>query len=130
LDEVINHKEQTPKENNMYRAVILLMLASMGVIGCQKQANQNAKPQAVTSTIELKTIKCDMCVKTITRALEKVDGVQTVDVSLGRKVVNVDYDDSHIKLSALESVIAEAGYDANSTKRNDVAYQQLPECCR
>ncbi len=113
----------------MKSVVVLAIAAAVWILGCQK-APESKTNEPVTVAIETKSIKCEMCVKTISQALEKVDGVRKVQVDLGRKVVGVNYDPLRATLPALENAIAEAGYDANTIRRNDVAYRQLPECCK
>ncbi len=109
--------------------VVTIMLA---FIGCQKQ---EPKPQAAavettSATIEVKTARCESCAKTITKALDAVDGVKKVSVDLDKKVAFVEYLPAKTNLASLETAISKAGYDANSTKRDDIAYHSLDACCQ
>ena len=111
----------------------LVMLTSMLVLfGCQESKQQDAKGNVETASavIAVNTIKCESCVKTVTDALEQVEGVQKVSVDLEKKVANVQYVSAKVTLASLETAIAQAGYDANETKRSDVAYQALDKCCQ
>jgi copper chaperone CopZ len=73
--------------------------------------------------IKLPTVQCDACVLTVTKALEKVDGVSEANVDLNGKVVRT----SVVKL---EQVIVKAGYAANDKKANAESYAGLPACCK
>lgn len=111
----------------------LVVCAMMVVlVGCQKSEPQpKADAVAIASTvIEVKTAKCEACAKTITKALERVDGVEKVSVNLEGKTVLVKYVPAKVTLAGLESAIAKAGYNANSMKRDDKAYQSLDACCQ
>ncbi len=112
--------------------IIIGGLMLVAFMGCQKP---EPKPQAVTieapsATIEVKTAKCESCARTITKALEDVDGVKKASVDLSKKIVFVEYVSSKTDLASLETAISKAGYDANSTKRDDNAYHSLDACCQ
>jgi mercuric ion binding protein len=108
----------------------LSFLIILFIVGCQKTGNEKSAGNVATTSIEVKTIKCEMCVDNITKALEKVDGVQKAEVDLKKKVATVQYVPSTVTLAFLENTIAQAGYDANSLKRNEDVYKDLPRCCQ
>jgi copper chaperone CopZ len=111
----------------------LILLASLLFItaSCAKQEQQHTSDANVqTTAIAIPTVQCSMCTETITDALKEVDGVQSVDADLEKKVATVAYLPAVVDVSRLEQAIANAGYDANATKRNAEAYEKLPECCK
>ncbi|MBI5471872.1 MAG: heavy-metal-associated domain-containing protein [Ignavibacteriae bacterium] len=110
--------------------LIILFAALTFTIGCQKSELPKGEGQIATASIEVKTVKCDMCVETITKTLMHLDGVQNASVDLEKKVVAVQFAASKQTVVTLESAIAGAGYDANSVQRDEAAYKQLPECCQ
>lgn len=81
-------------------------------------------------SINVPTVKCGSCVRTVTKALTSVDGVKEVVVDKREKTALVKYDASKVKISDLEAAIAQSGYDANATKRDKDAYENLDACCR
>jgi len=109
-------------------------------IGCQnaepqktelkQQQSGSVKAEIVSAEIEVNTIKCDMCVTTITNTLDQIDGVKKVSVDFEKKKTYVEYVSSALTLSALETAIARAGYDANKVKREEAAYLNLDKCCQ
>lgn len=65
-----------------------------------------------TVTLKVKGMSCDHCVRTVTEALQRVDGVEraNVDLKAGRAVV--EYRDGGPTPRSLESVVMDEGYTA------------------
>jgi copper chaperone len=65
-------------------------------------------------TVELKVegMDCEGCVKSVTRMLSGVPGVQSVDVSLAQARAKVTYDPSKANVPAMKKAIERAGYEA------------------
>ncbi len=83
-----------------------------------------------TVEITLPSIQCGMCVKTIKKALGKVEGVIESKVDLENKKVSVTFDDSKTSLEKLEEAITSAGYDADDKLSDAEAYDKLSPCCK
>lgn len=64
-----------------------------------------------TTTIAIQGMTCSGCVNSVTKALNAVDGVQTVDVSLEQNSATVTFDDAKVDLGSLKEAIEDAGYD-------------------
>jgi copper chaperone CopZ len=111
--------------------------AAVFMIGCnpnkQGEASNTqpaAQPQVVKTVIDLPTMKCKNCAQTITAAVKTLDGVQDVKVDVDTKKAEVQYISTKLDEKKIETTISNAGYDANSMKRNDTAYSQLSPCCQ
>jgi copper chaperone len=65
-------------------------------------------------TIELKVegMDCDGCVKSVTRMLSSVPGVQQVDVSLAQARAKVTYDPAKANVAQMKKAVERAGYKA------------------
>jgi copper chaperone CopZ len=65
-------------------------------------------------TIELKVegMDCDGCVKSVTRMLSGVPGVQAVDVSLAEARARVTYDPQKATVPDMKKAVVRAGYKA------------------
>jgi copper chaperone len=65
-------------------------------------------------TIELKVegMDCDGCVKSVTRMLSSVAGVQSVDVSLAAARAKVTYDPAKASVAQMKKAVERAGYKA------------------
>ena len=65
-------------------------------------------------TIELKVegMDCEGCVKSVTRMLSGVPGVQAVDVSLAEARARVTYDPAQASVPQMRKAVERAGYKA------------------
>ena len=65
-------------------------------------------------TVELKVqgMDCEGCVKSVTRMLTGVAGVQKVDVSLQAGRATVTYDPATAKVADMKKAVERAGYKA------------------
>ncbi len=62
------------------------------------------------SILNIPTISCDHCTRTITDALTGVPGVHTVDVDVPSKQVRVDFDAQVVTLDRLKEVLQAEDY--------------------
>ncbi len=60
--------------------------------------------------IKVKGMSCDHCVKAVTKALEKIDGVDNVKVDLERGEATFD-ETAPVNMSVVEEKIKKAGYE-------------------
>jgi len=65
-------------------------------------------------TVELKVegMDCDGCVKSVTRMLTGLAGVQKADVSLAQASAKVTYDPSRVDVAQMKKAVERAGYKA------------------
>lgn len=65
-------------------------------------------------TIDLKVqgMDCDGCVKSVTRMLSGVPGVQSVDVSLAEARARVTYDPARTTVPDMKKAVVRAGFKA------------------
>jgi len=112
-------------------SLFIALLLILAVVSAQPQ--QKVKTSATkidTTMINVPTIVCNSCISTITKALKKVDGVKSTKIDLKMKIATVTYASTKTSLSKIEKAIANAGYDANNTKRDPAAYEKLDACCK
>jgi copper chaperone len=64
-----------------------------------------------TATIRIDGMTCGGCVGSVTRALQRVNGVDEVDVTLAPPVAHVGFDATKVALPALVTAITDAGFD-------------------
>ena len=79
----------------------------------------------ITTEISLPTVQCGMCEKTITKALNKVQGVKDFNIDIENKKITITFDDSLTNLTSIEDAITKSGYGANDKKADPEAYQKL-----
>lgn len=63
-----------------------------------------------TTTLKVSGMSCGHCVRTVTEALEAVDGVARAQVDLQRGQATVEYDAACTSPQLLASAITEEGY--------------------
>ena len=101
---------------------ILIPTVFTMVIGCGGEY--------VNATVNIPTIQCGMCQKTIEMGLKKVPGVTHSAVDLETKTTKVIFDKEKTDLSKIEKAISVLGYQANETLADPIAYKGLPGCCK
>ncbi len=111
----------------MQKIIILIFALGVILVACKK-----SEQAATASQVDIKvaTIQCESCVNNVKVALQELEGVKSAQVDLTAKVAQVSFDAAALGLSDLENAIAKAGYDANDTKRDSLAYEDLDACCK
>ena len=109
---------------------------------CSKTAAASCAKANKVKDVQLKGVKagtttqfkvygvCGMCKRTIENTLSKVAAVSYADWNLGSKMLTVSYDDKAISVDDIKAKIAEAGYDSDSHRATDEAYNNLHTCCK
>lgn len=64
-----------------------------------------------TVTLNIDGMTCDGCVKSVTRLLEGVEGVEKAEVSLENKNAVITFDESKTDTDALIDAVEDGGYD-------------------
>jgi len=115
-----------------YLALSPIILGVLFFIGCggEETADESIAANLQTETITVEGIQCQMCVATIQQAAGSVSGVERMNVDFDNKIATVSFNPDHTSLQYIERAIANAGYHANDTQRDEDAYAQLPDCCR
>jgi copper chaperone len=65
-----------------------------------------------TAEIRIEGMTCEGCVKSVTRTLQGVPGVQGVDVFLAEGKAKVTFDPARTRLAELKRAVERAGYEA------------------
>lgn len=64
-----------------------------------------------TVTLGVSGMTCSGCVRSVSKALNALDGVAKADVSLGKRCAVVNYDPAKLAVEQLKHAIQEAGYE-------------------
>jgi copper chaperone CopZ len=86
--------------------------------------------KSVTDTISVPEMQCGSCEAIISKALKKIDGVDTVMADAEANIVVVRYNPQLTTRKALVSAVAAAGYTAEDKAADKKAQSNLPMCCR
>jgi copper chaperone len=65
-----------------------------------------------TADLKIEGMTCEGCVKSVTRTLQGVPGVEKVEVSLGEGKAEVTYDPARTAVAELKRAVERAGYEA------------------
>jgi copper chaperone len=68
-----------------------------------------------TTTLKISGMTCGHCVRTVTEALEQVDGVEAARVELDAGRAVIDYDAKRTSSRALANAVMDEGYMAEET---------------
>ena len=61
--------------------------------------------------IKIEGMVCQKCVQTIRKALKKISGLNSIDVSLDNKEVNVRFDENETNIQEIIKKIVELGFE-------------------
>ena len=73
---------------------------------------------------------CGMCKDRIETAANSVEGVSSAEWNRETKLLEVSYDSSRVNIHKIHMAVADAGHDTKMLKANDIAYNNLPDCCK
>lgn len=90
----------------MHKMLSSFVLAGVFVAGSAAWA----APKTVTLAVE--KMYCALCPLTVTKAIERVEGVSVVKVDFDRKEAVVTYEDAVASLDEIAAASANAGYPA------------------
>ena len=77
-----------------------------------KKAGYNLLEDVSYSKIDFKIggMTCASCAKAIERAVNKLDGIQSINVNIATEKATISYDSSKLKLTAIRNTIEKVGY--------------------
>jgi len=102
----------------------VLSLAALFILGAVSVFAGNK-----TEKVEVKG-NCGMCESRIEKAAKSVDGVSKADWNKETKQLEIVFDDTKTSLDKVEVAVAKVGHNTSKHKASDVAYNQLPDCCK
>lgn len=73
---------------------------------------------------------CGMCEKTIENALTGVDGIDWADWEVETLQLTVKFDPDKITLNQIKERVADVGYDSETNRATEEAYESLHPCCK
>ncbi|MBP8034145.1 MAG: heavy-metal-associated domain-containing protein [Bacteroidia bacterium] len=122
------------KKMKVIKYTVIILVSLVGISCGEKASNEGNKiVMEVVNGMSTSTFKvwgnCDMCKETIESSL-KVDGISKVDWNVDSKMITVSFDSTKINLEQIQKNIAAVGYDNVSYKGDDIAYNELPDCCQ
>ncbi len=68
----------------------------------------------ISRTLKIEGMSCAACAKAVERASKKLQGVENASVNLATEKLNINFDESKIKVEDIQAAIEKAGYKAVS----------------
>lgn len=101
----------------------LLTLIAIGVQAQNKKDN--------TQTVKIKTSAvCDMCKKTMEKAMAYEKGVKSSNLDVNSKILTVVFDSRKTDAANIRNAVNKTGYDADQQPADTRAYNRLDDCCK
>lgn len=69
-----------------------------------------------TTTLNIHGMTCGGCVKSVTNALQRADGVEKVEVRLEQGKASITYDPTQTSPQQLAEVVDDIGFEASSAE--------------
>ena len=79
------------------------------------------------TTLKLKGMSCASCANSVETAIQQVPGVNSVQVNFAAEQASVEYDQRSTNLEAIQSAIADAGYEANEREALGIGKEDAKE---
>jgi len=95
-------------------ATLLFFTLTIGCTGSTSPAVSSTQATSLASiTLNVQSMTCESCEVTIRVAAQKLDGVESVEVSLDTRSATVRYDPTKITADAIANAITDLGYPAS-----------------
>lgn len=96
---------------------ILFLIVAITFFACNTQTKQNTENTTDPATVEVKQatiniagMHCDMCVASIEKGINELEGIKNVVVSLNDSNAIVDYNAQALSVQEIEKAIEKRGY--------------------
>jgi mercuric ion binding protein len=116
---------------------VVVVLATIVLSSCKSESKKEkvttteiSKENGITAITFGVRGNCTMCKKTIEKAANSVEGVSIATWDVGKKKIDVSFDDAKTGAMAIHKAIAASGYDTEKYVGSEDAYNGLPGCCQ
>jgi copper chaperone CopZ len=92
--------------------------------------NSNAQDSSLASGTYKVYGNCGMCKATIEKAAKSVKGVESAEWDVKSDTITVTYNIKKTDPDKILQAIAESGYDSDTHRAPDEAYNKLHGCCQ
>lgn len=114
----------------------VVLIAAVGFTSCKSEKKGTTKKVEVTKQIASTDASfgvrgnCGMCKATIEKAANSIEGVTSAIWDKDQKKMDVSFDDTKTNAMAVQTAVANSGYDTEHVTGNLDAYDGLPGCCK
>jgi copper chaperone CopZ len=78
-----------------------------------KNAGQSALHNITALKLSIGGMNCGACVRRISKTLDELDGIDTVEINLASKSARIQFNSAQTDSAAIITAIVEAGYQAS-----------------
>ena len=111
----------------MKNLIVVIAVAIFSVTGATVKAQSSRE----TKKVEIKTsAQCEMCKERLEKAFAYEKGVKSSELDVETAVFTVEYLPNKTTPKKLQLAVTKIGYDADSLKADEKAYNKLPDCCQ
>ncbi len=114
------------KKQLLFSAVIFLLAAYVFTTGAKAQTQDTTikEVKILTSAV------CDMCKAKIEKKVNKLDGIESLELDVETKILTVAYHSDKTTVNDIKTAITKAGYSADELPADKDAFNALPKCCK
>jgi periplasmic mercuric ion binding protein len=110
-------------KKTMYFAILLFAFFAINFSGAF------AQDKIKTDSVKTSAV-CEMCKKTIEKAVKKLDGIQSCNLDVESKVLTATFNSEELTIEKIRKAVNKAGYDADDQPADPRAYSKLSPCCK
>jgi mercuric ion binding protein len=107
---------------------IIFIVVIIVISSCSPKQETGGESQ--TEVIATPGVLCGMCAKNIEKAVGALEGIESIEIDVEKKVSTVRFLPAKTDLNTIEASIAKVGYDANDVKKDAETYDKLAACCK
>ncbi|MBX0334533.1 cation transporter [Pontibacter sp. HSC-14F20] len=108
----------------IFRNLSLVFVMLLAALGAQAQSGNEKTIQIKTSAV------CDMCKKSLEKAMAYEKGVKKSNLDVDSKMLTVSFDPKKTNEDKIRKAVNDTGYDADDKPATPRAYNKLDDCCR
>ncbi|WP_241739218.1 heavy-metal-associated domain-containing protein [Pontibacter beigongshangensis] len=108
------------------KALIFTLTMLLASVSTQAQSQKKGE-----ETVQIKTSAvCDMCKKTIEKAMAYEKGVISSNLDVKSQMLTVVYNGKKTNTDNIRKAVNATGYDADDKPAQERAYNRLDDCCK
>lgn len=102
----------------LFLAVFVSCSSGNKNVNNKKLETEQVNVEVVEATINIGGMTCDMCVASVTKGVNELEGITAVNVSLEDSTAVVSYLPNKLELAEIEKAIVKRGYTIKEMQQN------------
>jgi copper chaperone CopZ len=92
--------------------------------------SQDVKSEKYKTIIIKTSAQCEQCKERIESVLAFEKGIKSSKLDLETKQITVVFQPAKTDPETIKKTISKTGYDADDVRKDEKAYNKIPECCK